>query len=529
MAALTQGDLRIQSVIPVMDIRHFHMRICGNMHASFQVEGIASEEDGEAAVRQSLDNTFVRVTANMRRLFDGMFQEVRMTQEGRGYYVSIHGVSVTQQLDYGRKSRSFQDKSMTYREVMEQVLADTPGANLQFHVKDQEIGCPVYQIDETDWEFIKRLAGRLHTVAIPSEHSMTACIHIGLPDGIRSGSDAEGTVVERLWFDKRSGSVCRRVRSDVDWEIGDRISTEGREFFVIEKECRLETGLLQFYYTLTDKAAISAERYENPEMTGMLLQATVLDVQDEQIKVQFDMDREQVVEKAYWYPWRPDMGNCVYCMPEKGESVYIHIGDAAGDEDRAVCCVHRNGSGNAEMQHTHRYFTTRDRKRMYLTPDSLGFQDMKQKKPLQIELKDHTGANIVSHRRLTVAAKETVGLKGGSITIQAPKEISLAKKGVSPTVINMCNGFDTIGAADRVTTQGTGGDDFPVFHNSVEQESGEYVWEKPKEIRKSIIGSTPVLGLKDNIGRVLEGCQVNCLGTCARDNTEMMKGMGSSL
>ena len=147
---------------------------------------------------------------------------------------------------------------------------------------------------------------------------------------------------------------------------------------------------------------------------------------------------------------------------------------------------------------------------------------MKQKKPLQIELKDNTGANIVSHRRLTVAAKDTVGLKGGSITLQAPKEISLVKRGLSPTVINMCNGFDTIGATDRVTMNGAGGDNFPVFHHSKEQEGVEYAWYKPEEIKRCIIGSTPVLGLKDNIGRVLEGCQVNCMGTCARDDTEIM-------
>lgn len=521
MAALTQGELQIQSVIPVMDIQHFHMEFRRNTHASFQAEGIVSEEDGDADILRSLTDTFVKVNADNRLLFAGMIEEVRMTQEGRGYHLTLKGVSATEQLDYRRKCRSFQDVSMTYREIMEQILADTPGAKLQFHVEDREIGSPVYQIEETDWEFIKRLASRLNTIIVPSAYSMTADIHIGLPDGGSSRADTDNTVVEQLWLDKRSSNICQRVRTDADWGVGDRINIGERDFFILEKECLLEKGLLQFYYTLAGKEAAWAERYENLYMTGLLLPATVLDVQEEQVRVKFDMDQEQTMEKAFWYPWRPDMGNFVYCMPEKGESVYIHIGEASGDEDRAVCGIHRNGSGNAEMKNTHRYFTTKNRKRMYLTPDTLGFQDMKQKKPLQIELKDHTGANIVSHRRLTVAAKDTIGLKGGNITIQAPKEISLVKRGVSPTVINMCNGFDTIGAADRVTMNGSGEDDFPVFHQSKEQAGMDYAWEKPEEVRRSIIGSTPVLGLKDNIGRVLEGCQVNCLGTCARNDTEI--------
>lgn len=505
MVALTQGDLQIQSVIPIMDIQHFHMGFFGNTHAFFQAEGIVSEENGDTDILQSLTDTFVKVNADNRLLFAGMFKEIRMTQEGRGYHLSLTGVSATEQVDYRRKSRSFQDMSMTYREVMEKILADTPGAKLQFHVEDQKIGSPVYQIEETDWEFIKRLAGRLNTIVVPSAYSMTADIHIGLPDGDSSRADTDSTVVERLWFDKRTGRICQRVRTDADWGVGDQISIEERKFFVLEKECLLEKGLLQFYYTLAGKEAAWAERYENLYMTGLLLPAKVLDIQEEQVRVKFDMDQEQTMENAFWYPWRPDMGNFAYCMPEKGESVYIHIGDASGDEDRAVCGIHRNGNGNAEMKNTHRYFTTQNKKRMYLTPDTLGFQDMKQKKPLQIELKDNTGTNIVSHRRLTVAAKDTVGLKGGSITLQAPKEISLVKRGLSPTVINMCNGFDSIGATNEVKTSGDGGTNFPVFHE-----------ERPKEEKyelqgaeKSIIASTPSKKLPGDFGQKVRGIKVD--------------------
>lgn len=48
-----------------------------------------------------------------------------------------------------------------------QVLADTPGAKLWFHGVDRTIRSPLYQIEETDWGFLKRLASRLHTVLVP--------------------------------------------------------------------------------------------------------------------------------------------------------------------------------------------------------------------------------------------------------------------------------------------------------------------------------------------------------------------------
>ena len=45
-----------------------------------------------------------------------------------GYHVSITGVSYTEGLDYQKKCRTFQNVSLTYEEVMQQVLADTPDA-----------------------------------------------------------------------------------------------------------------------------------------------------------------------------------------------------------------------------------------------------------------------------------------------------------------------------------------------------------------------------------------------------------------
>ena len=46
-----------------------------------------------------------------------------------------------------------------------------------------------------------------------------------------------------------------RVQTDADWGVGACISIGGRDSFVLEKECLLEKGLLQFYYTLTGKGS----------------------------------------------------------------------------------------------------------------------------------------------------------------------------------------------------------------------------------------------------------------------------------
>lgn len=509
MQTYTQGDLKIRSAVPVTDIHQFYMKVDRNDHAVCRIEGTVPENCAEDAVLQPLSGTPMMAGAGSRMLFAGRIREVQMTHEGTSYHVTVTGVSMTEQLDLLKRDRSFQDVSMTYREVMEQVAAGTPGTKLWFHGADRAIQSPLYQIGETDWEFLRRLAGRLHTVLVPSEYGTFARLHSGVPDGEMRRADSR-TVCVQTGYDRRNRGTWRRVRTHQIWEIGDRIDWEGYQYIVSSKVCQLKRGILESSYMLAGTTAFWSQQYENPHLTGLMLPAVVLDIQEEQVKVRFDMDLVQQIKTAYWYPWEPEMGNLAYCMPEKGEQVYIHIGNASGGEDRAVCGVRRNGRGNPALKSTHRYFTTKDQKRLYLEPDVMGFRDLKQKKPLELKLSDEAGASVASHRSITLTAKDTIGLKGSNIVLQAPKEISLVKRAVSPTVINMCNGFDTVGAADRVTMGGGKGDQFPVFYQSEEQND---TFTDRKAVEKCVIASTPAMELTDKLERQLEGCMVKRLET----------------
>ena len=237
MQVLTQGDIQVDSVIPVLNIRDFRMEIRGNAHIYARIEGMVSDEEGE---------------------------------------------------------------------VMQAVLADTPGAKLQFHVEDREIGTPLYQLEETDWAFLKRLAGRLHTGVIVCASSTVPDIHIGVPKGGKHKTD-DKMMRESIRYDREHRTFCLRMRTGENWQIGDGVDCEEGLLTVTEKECRLEQGLLYFYNTLAKRAFVEADTCDNTYATGVLLGATVLDVQGEEVKVKFDVDKEQPVESAYWYPWEPDM------------------------------------------------------------------------------------------------------------------------------------------------------------------------------------------------------------------------------
>lgn len=516
MPAITSGEIRIETLVPIEDLQELSMEIKQGSHAVVSLTGFLAEEDGETALFHLWENAELKVWTGNRLLFRGLVREIQVTHEGRGYQISIQGISSTIQIDYKKKNRTFQNCSSTYQEIIRKVLGDTDGANLNFYADDRKTGTPFYQIEETDWEFIRRLASQLKVPIIPSVLSDKPEIYVGLPTGRIHQQDALEAYGENVWFDKEKMGFCRIIRTYEDLEIGDQVKWEGVHCTITDKSCRLDKGLLVFQYRMMEKALFSVKAYENQKTIGRLLPARVLDAKNEQVKVKFDIDMKQSVEEAYWYPWEPDAGNIMYCMPEKGERIYIYLGDCFNRQAKAVCGVHTNGRGNPEMRTTDRYFTTMNNKRMYLLPDKMGFQDLKQGNPLEMSLTDENGTDFVSNRQIIISARETIGIKGNNLFFQAPKEISLVKRdNVFPTVINMCNGFDSIGSTNEVTMAGAGNEGFPVFREYQQEKGQEYSIDG---IEKEVIASTPGQTLTSGLEKQIRGIRVDQIGTEGADN-----------
>lgn len=508
MSAITQGEIRIKSEVPIENLRELEMVISKNRHASIRLTGTIPDEIGDGFLFPPMGQDRMEVWAGETMLFNGILEGIHVTREGNGYSVAVEGVSASRLLDCGRKNRTFQETDATYGEVVRAVLADS-GAGAVFTAGDCKTDGVLYQIGETDWEFLLRLAGHLGTSVVPSVLSPGTGIYMGLPKGKTRDASGTGLLQEKVYRDGGNHGTFREVAAYDNWDIGDRVEWMGHGCAVIRKTCRLEHGLLRFRYTLAGEGAFSTERYVNPLHGGLMLPATVLDRKDEQVRVHFDMDAAQGERDAFWYPWRPDVGNLMYCMPEKGERVYVRLGDCDGVDARAVCGVHGNGAGNPEMKNHDRYFTTAEHKRMFLIPDSMGFRDLKQKSPLEVVLDDGTGAGVTSHKGIVVSARDDIALKGDNVSLQAPQELSIVRRDASaPTVINMCNGFDSVGATNEVTMAGAGAVNFPVFHTDAGEVGKEYGLEG---LEKDIIASTPVAVPEPGPGRQAVAAMVNRL------------------
>ena len=188
------------------------------------------------------------------------------------------------------------------------------------------------------------------------------------------------------------------------------------------------------------------ERIPADTLQKAVLTGRVLETKQELVRLHLDMDREQDASKAYWFPWRPITGNLLYCMPEKGTKAGLYI---TGGEERTaevVYSIRENGEECSELADANdRYLTTDHEKRMYLKPSEMGLANLAGNNA-EVGIEDGKQLKVKTVNRISIQAKGQVELKGKKVTVMTPKEVTLVRKDIlSPTVVNMCNAFDSIG------------------------------------------------------------------------------------
>ena len=90
-------------------------------------------------------------------LFHGSIAYLHADMENGSLIAEIRGDRGDFQcMDREKKRRSFQNPSMTYHQILNEVLKDYEKASFIWATEeDREIGFPLIQYEETDWEFIK--------------------------------------------------------------------------------------------------------------------------------------------------------------------------------------------------------------------------------------------------------------------------------------------------------------------------------------------------------------------------------------
>ena len=458
---IVSGQLRVRSRFTFLTVHTCRIHAEYGKHTEAEVSGTVKGKDAIAALAGA-DREKVEITARDGKgreevLFIGVLKDAEYREEGRYATLHIRACSYTWKMDIRRRSRSFQDRTMTYRDVAESMVQEY-GASMSWDAPDRQLTHPLVQYRETDYCFLRRILSHLGADVIPIDRQEGIRFRIGLADSMAERRiDLESVHYSVLPF--RNRMVCedetaRYVMGDCQHgyeirgmnraEIGDRFSIHGQVYYAMETVAEAREG----YYTCTCRLfpaqCFSVERIPADTLKGVTLSGRVLQTGAEMVRLHLDIDREQNTATAWDLPWRPLTGNLLYCMPEKGTKAAAYFDKNEEDNITVIYNIRENGETCGELADCHdRYFTADNGRRLYVKPSEMGMLNRKEENA-QLTLQDGALLQARTCNKMSVSAEGQVELRGNQVILQAAKEATLVRRDlVNPAVINLCNAFDS--------------------------------------------------------------------------------------
>ncbi len=444
MGPITFDKLYINALFDVISVREFSFSQNPGKHAEALLTCLASRKSLEDHLKKEKFQEIQVCAADIDfPIFAGIVKDSDIYYDGPYGIVKIKAVSGSYLLDQDKKIRSFQ-KEQGYKELMNSVL-DNMGKAI-YIINDQKIQEPPIQYGETDWQFLKRMAGRFYTLITPDiTSSPQPRLFIGLRNGKLQGTITTDTyVVKQKKFVKWGEGVRNYEFESYDhYKIGDQINFNGQVMHICEKYGELKNGILRFRYTVSSPDYYKITPYHNHKLHGKEIRGRVVEVMGERIKISLETDFYSESDIHYYYRWMPESGNLLYCMPELGAFVTLYF---CTDNENSGICINCIQNATEKMKKNwkpeNKYFITPQQKMLYLKKDKMkiGFDNA------DIRIFQDHGVEFNSNEKITLRAKGNIELHAVQILATAPKEINIIRKNIlHPSMINMHNDFDSKG------------------------------------------------------------------------------------
>lgn len=373
-------------------------------------------------------------------IFYGYITELQDSIQNGVHILDVEVSSFSIKLDYVKKSRSFQDIEMSYAAVAEHILSDYSGAVVKWENSgESSIGMPLFQYEETDWEFMKRIASNLNQGIISNVYVGIPYFYIDLQydcaktleeyqylefgvleDAFETGSDTyEG---------KQREYEYHRILCNTDYRLGSLVKIDEGVFRIVKKDIVFVEGELHFYYILAGESAFLQKNTVNEKLCGLQLSGKVIEIKQDKVKVSLDIDKKGNGVGEYFFDWHPDSSSIMYTMPEDGEMVNLYIGGVEGQNTAVINCMRENGSICEDTSLPENKMFQYQSEKMKLFPEKISFTlNEGLDSSALLEILDVDGIVGQVMKQVQVNAQEAVLLnsKVGKVNIKTPCQIEL--------------------------------------------------------------------------------------------------------
>ncbi len=437
------GNIQLISPYEVKSLSEMAIVKTVQDHARLYVTGIIPEEQQDVYIETASSTDTVKVNevengSVVRTLFSGLVSRIGIKVVRGIYYIELEAMSHTCKIDSKRKRKSFQNKDMRYTEMIESILKEYPGCDyIDMAARTSKLEKCIIQYDETDWEFLKRMASRFGAVLIPEATTDTPKFWFGLGDGkSRELLEHQYSVKKAfpLYMETTENGyatglaendfLCYKVETGAYFNLGDRVTYRGKEWVISRSTAVMKSGSVTYEYILATEKSIRQNLLMNRRIAGASLTGKVIDRTKDTVRVHLDIDEAQQKEEAFWFSYATgytaEGHSGWYCMPELGDRVELYVPGSREEEAVVLTSVRAREASSPKIENPDvKYLGTPHHKELMMGENEL---TLTAREGLFLKLHEADGVEIRSPHPIVFTSAKDIEMKAGSRLNMQAKE-----------------------------------------------------------------------------------------------------------
>jgi len=359
MESIDYRQIKI-STFDLQYIKSFKVTASINNHSTLDLIGILPEGRKDADIHTSY-NTPIEIYSmkdnEKKIIYIGIITEIKVKKESDCYELHIKAKSYTYLMDIRRKSRSFQNTNMNINELINTITSHYYNGVCNSYLTNEAVNRLWVQYNETDWEFLKRIASYYNSGLFPNNTIEGVHYFVDTPELSTKSIEINEYVATKLIQDyelikendienaSEMDYILYKVKSYSLLELGDNVNFKNQFFYVSELtyEIKDNDSILENTYVLKPKGGQKQKRIYGENLSGISLKGSVLEVAGDQIKVQLDIDEKQDSSNAYWFTYSTIAasgdGSGWYFMPEINDRVRVYFPTNDEKDAFAISCI----------------------------------------------------------------------------------------------------------------------------------------------------------------------------------------------
>ncbi|MCI7791974.1 MAG: hypothetical protein MR531_14570 [Lachnospiraceae bacterium] len=415
MAIITYENISIQGV-SYQRILSLEINQNAGEHAKANVQLEVDEAEGITFVETAGTDTYITIQNDADVIFCGVVDKA-IQEELNGYPVlELTLMSTSFLLDLEPKTATYQKTSMSHEQLMNQVVGNR--ATILFEASDKPLGSWNYRNQETDWEFIQRLASQCGYSLITNVKTQKPVISIGV-----SSKKAECQVVDSEHSSNGTNIIYRT------YDMVSLGSMYENNEYINSIKTFIDRGYLITQFTTAQIKVFSRKQIYNSQSACKMLTGKVQAIDKEKIQVFFDEIDDEYDSGDTWFEYSTPFatnggayGSGFYCMPEEGDRVRVFLPEA--DEGTAfafgsVSVSNLDNPKNAKWR-------APGGQEILFTEDGIRITGKKDSIYIDMNIKDEVGIKVFCDGTISLDKAKTIEINGDKgVTIYADNKVTL--------------------------------------------------------------------------------------------------------